>query len=83
MASSLLLSNATCTATVRSIFLAVLYVGLAVWLMQARRWHVGRPWFRAFVADYGATIAVVIVTLLSYAVKVGRCTLNLLNSFDP
>ena len=52
-----------------SVFLAIVYVCLAVWLMQARRWHIGRVWFRAFVADYGATIAVVIVTLLSYAVK--------------
>lgn len=37
--------------------------------MQARKWHVGRSWFRAFVGNYGSTIAVVMVTLLSYAVR--------------
>jgi hypothetical protein len=52
-----------------SVFLSLTLVLLAVFLMGARRWHVGRRWFRNFVADYGATIAVVIITGVSYAVK--------------
>eukprot|EP00227_Mantoniella_beaufortii_P017279 CAMPEP_0197574932 /NCGR_PEP_ID=MMETSP1326-20131121/505_1 /TAXON_ID=1155430 /ORGANISM="Genus nov. species nov., Strain RCC2288" /LENGTH=623 /DNA_ID=CAMNT_0043137603 /DNA_START=78 /DNA_END=1952 /DNA_ORIENTATION=+ len=52
-----------------SIFLALAYVMLTVWLMQARSWHVANPAVRAVVADYGATIAVVFITVLSYAVR--------------
>ena len=34
--------------------------------MTARTWHVGKRWMRELVADYGAAIAVVIITALSY-----------------
>mmetsp|Transcript_132021 Transcript_132021/g.320845 ORF Transcript_132021/g.320845 Transcript_132021/m.320845 type:complete len:467 (+) Transcript_132021:409-1809(+) len=49
-----------------SVFLALTLVLLAVWLMTARTWHVGKRWMRELVADYGAAIAVVIITALSY-----------------
>ena len=52
-----------------SVFLALSLVLLAVFLMGARKWHVGRRPLRNFIADYGATIAVVIITGISYAVK--------------
>jgi hypothetical protein len=52
-----------------SLFLATGLVLLAIFLMGARKWHVGRPWLRALVADYGAFFAVIIVTAVSYAVK--------------
>lgn len=45
-----------------SLFLATGLVLLAIFLMGARKWHVGRPWLRALVADYGAFFAVIIVT---------------------
>jgi hypothetical protein len=52
-----------------SVFLALFLVLLAVFLMGARSWHVGTRTLRNFVADYGATIAVVIITGVSYAVS--------------
>uniref|UniRef100_A0A7S0NNA0 Bicarbonate transporter-like transmembrane domain-containing protein n=1 Tax=Micromonas pusilla TaxID=38833 RepID=A0A7S0NNA0_MICPS len=52
-----------------SVFLATALVLLAIFLMGARKWHVGRPWLRALVADYGAFIAVIIITCVSYAVE--------------
>ena len=45
-----------------SVFLALALVLLATFLMGARTWHVGTRPLRNFVADYGATIAVVIIT---------------------
>ena len=52
-----------------SVFLALALVLLATFLMGARTWHVGTRPLRNFVADYGATIAVVIITGVSYAVS--------------
>tara|TARA_B110000977_G_scaffold36585_1_gene49107 strand:+ start:11109 stop:12866 length:1758 start_codon:yes stop_codon:yes gene_type:complete len=52
-----------------SVFLALFLVLLAIWLMNARSWHIGTTTMRNFTADYGATIAVVITTAISYAVE--------------
>lgn len=57
-----------------SVFLALLLVLLAMWLMNARTWHVGTLGIRNFTADYGATIAVVITTAISYLVRAPQDT---------
>jgi hypothetical protein len=42
--------------------------------MNARTWHVGTLGIRNFTADYGATIAVVITTAISYLVSISPIT---------
>ena len=52
-----------------SVFLALSLVLLAMFLMGARTWHVGTKTSREITADYGAMIAVVIITGVSYAIS--------------